>query len=452
MNDGLFELALILVPLTAPPVSAFRQLKKCITFEREKMNTKKTIITFAIVSLLYVVPLTALAQEPPPAGLSVEDLGNATYHGIYDEPVTLTDGTFEGEPFEEGGASRPTVTLVDDPVGYGDVTGDGQTEAAVLLAESSGGSGTFIYLAVVTAEDDQPVNLATTLLGDRVQVNSIQIEDNQIVLDMLQVGPDDPFCCPSQHVVLTYQVEGDQLVEISSQELSLAGPIWRWDQTVMNNDEIVVPDDPASYTVQFTAEGGISVQADCNMINGTYTVEDSSLTITLGPSTLVACPEGSLGDTFASQLGAGAVYFFQDGKLFIDLFADSGTMQFSPQSTDLAGTSWLAIGYNNGRGGVVSPILETELTAHFGEDGVLTGSAGCNDYRAPYEVEDSAITIGPVATTRKACGEPEGVMVQEQEYLAALETTATYQIRGDKLEMRTAEGALTVNLMAMPAD
>lgn len=37
------------------------------------------------------------------AGLTVAQLANATYSGIYDEPVTLTDGVYEGEPFVEGG-------------------------------------------------------------------------------------------------------------------------------------------------------------------------------------------------------------------------------------------------------------------------------------------------------------------------------------------------------------
>jgi len=48
----------------------------------------------------------------------------------------------------------------------------------------------------------------------------------------------------------------------------------------------------------------------------------------------------------------------------------------------------------------------------------------------------------PPAATRMACAEPAGIMKQEQEYLAALPTAATYQITGDRLEMRTAEGAI----------
>ena len=103
-------------------------------------------------------------------------------------------------------------------------------------------------------------------------------------------------------------------------------------------------------------------------------------------------------------------------------------------------SNWTVIGYNNGRGGVVSVIIGTELTAAFGADGIVTGSAGCNNYSAGYEVDDSNISIGLPISTMMACAEPEGIMEQEQEYLTALGTAATYQITGDRMEMRTAEG------------
>jgi heat shock protein HslJ len=390
-----------------------------------------------------------------PTGLAPVDLMNATYQGIYAEPVTLTDGSYEGEPFVEGGASRPTVTFIETPITYGDVTGDGQAEAVVLLAENSGGSGTFVYLALVVNQDGQPVNVATTLLGDRAQVDSMSVENNQIVVELVQHGPDDPMCCPSQRVIKTFALQGDQLVEISSQVIEaengtpeLVGAVWLWQQTLMNNDDKFVPDNPGNYTLQFMADGTVAVQADCNQVGGTYTLDGNQITIELGPSTLVACPEGSLGDRFVANLSGANSYFFDQGDLLIDLMFDSGTMRFSPQSSDLAGTDWTVIGYNNGRGGVVSVIIGTELTATFGADGTLTGSAGCNNYSAGYEVDGNNISIGLPISTLMACAEPEGIMEQEQEYLTALGTAATYQISGDRMEMRTAEGSTAVTFEA----
>ncbi len=46
-----------------------------------------------------------------------------------------------------------------------------------------------------------------------------------------------------------------------------------------------------------------------------------------------------------------------------------------------------------------------------------------------------------------ACGEPEGVMEQEMQYLAALQTAATYSIEGDIMQLRTAEDALAAQFV-----
>jgi heat shock protein HslJ len=110
------------------------------------------------------------------------------------------------------------------------------------------------------------------------------------------------------------------------------------------------------------------------------------------------------------------------------------------------------ISYNNGREAVVSVLLDTEITASFGDDGQVTGTAGCNNYFASYEADAEAgtITIGQAGSTMMACAEPEGIMEQEQEYLAALATAATYSIQANTLEMRTADNALAVVMQLAP--
>jgi heat shock protein HslJ len=105
-------------------------------------------------------------------------------------------------------------------------------------------------------------------------------------------------------------------------------------------------------------------------------------------------------------------------------------------------------GYNNGNEAVVSVVIGTELTAVFGEDGSLSGSAGCNNMTGSYTTQDNTIQIGPIATTRMMCVEPEGVMEQEAQYTAALMSAATYSVRGDQLEMRTADDAMAVVFVA----
>ncbi len=53
------------------------------------------------------------------------------------------------------------------------------------------------------------------------------------------------------------------------------------------------------------------------------------LTITLGPSTLVACGDDSLDAQFTTLLSSAASYVMDGDELVISLFADAGTMHFS---------------------------------------------------------------------------------------------------------------------------
>jgi hypothetical protein len=148
--------------------------------------------------------------------LTEQALKNAEYQGIYQEPIQLANGTYEGEPFVEGGASRPTVAFI-EPYAFGDLNGDGVDDAAVLLVESSGGSGSFVYLAAVLNQEGTPENADTLLLGDRVQVQSLTIADGQISVTMLTHGPDDPMCCPTQEVQQTYELQENRLVQTAGE-------------------------------------------------------------------------------------------------------------------------------------------------------------------------------------------------------------------------------------------
>jgi heat shock protein HslJ len=280
-----------------------------------------------------------------PDGLTSLDLMNASYRGIQADAVTLVRGRYEGEPFVEGGASRPIVSLIQQPIAYGDLTGDGQPDAVVHLAEDSGGSGTFVYLALVVSEAGRPVNLATTLLGDRVRVESLAVENGRVVVGMLQHGPDDPMARPTQLATRTFELRVDRLTETSDRSVEaegrppdLIGTIWEWRQTLMGNDDRFVPDHPSDYTLRLSPDGTLSVQADCNRVGGTYRVDGNHLTVQLGPSTMAACPEGSLGNRFVNNLAGANSFFFDEDDLLIDLVYDSGTMRFSPQGGDPTGS------------------------------------------------------------------------------------------------------------------
>lgn len=87
-----------------------------------------------------------------------------------------------------------------------------------------------------------------------------------------------------------------------------------------------------------------------------------------------------------------------------------------------------------------TPMEGTTITLAF-EEGILTGSAGCNTYgggpdSGPYlATTDGRLTITQTAFTLMACLEPEGIMEQETAYIEALQQAATYRIINGHLEI-----------------
>lgn len=112
---------------------------------------------------------------------------------------------------------------------------------------------------------------------------------------------------------------------------ALKGKTWMWTGFTDPTRHFSV-EDAGNYTITFLDAGILNIKADCNNASGSYTVDGKSLSITVGPPTLAACPPESRGDDFVKYLGASAIYFFEGDNLFIDLMADGGTLQFSPSS------------------------------------------------------------------------------------------------------------------------
>ena len=129
--------------------------------------------------------------------------------------------------------------------------------------------------------------------------------------------------------ILTLAVGGLLLVGCQSSGGSgLTGKTWQWtgSTTKVPASQSVVPD-PENYTISFNTDGTFAAKADCNQVSGEYTSSGSDLTITPGPTTLMACPEGSLDGLFLEGLGTAATFTISGTDLTIT-DANEGTMQF----------------------------------------------------------------------------------------------------------------------------
>ena len=228
-------------------------------------------------------------------------------------------------------------------------------------------------------------------------------------------------------------------------EPALTGTTWQW-VSLTNPNGVTVVNDPASYTILFNTDGTANIQADCNSVGATYTTADSSsINIVLGPSTLVACPDGSLDQQFLTGLSNAAIYFFEEGDLYMDMQADGGTLRFEAQTTDgtegsppagvADGSQFVVVSF--GPVGAEQPVLAgTQITATF-EDTEVFGSAGCNDYAGTLTPVNDYFTVGPIISTQKACADPAGIMEQEQAYLTALQGTNGYSWEEQRINNTT---------------
>lgn len=115
----------------------------------------------------------------------------------------------------------------------------------------------------------------------------------------------------------------------------LAGTAWQLVKIMSMDDTEVVPEDGSNYTLAFGADGRASILADCNRGTGSYTSESPGQ-LTFGPvaTTRMACPEGSLEDTFLAQFEWVRSYVFEGGNLFLATMADGSIIEFEPAPAD----------------------------------------------------------------------------------------------------------------------
>lgn len=219
------------------------------------------------------------------SGSLISKLGNATYSGIEDQAVTLVNGQWEGQAYVEGGASRPRVGLLTDMYLSGDLDGDGEEEMVVILWQSSGGTGSNSYIAVMKPENGGYRNISTALLGDRVKLKSGKLESGRITIEVLQASESDPMCCPTQLATRTWTLENTQLTEGDMEvtgKLSLSildGSDWLL--THINRQE-PLPDD-AAVTLSFNA-GRMSGISACNRYSAGIEEGEQPGDILIGPT------------------------------------------------------------------------------------------------------------------------------------------------------------------------
>jgi len=193
--------------------------------------------------------------------------------------------------------------------------------------------------------------------------------------------------------------------------------------------------------------GKVSGRSGVNTYSGPYEVSGSDLTIGRLATTMMAGPPELMDLEKEYLANLEKVATSEAGADILTLFGRDGARLLSyskGKAPALTGVTWNVVNYYNGKEAIVSVTGGATLTAFFGTDGNVRGSAGINDYSATYETDGSRMKVGPpMIDTEEVDGNP-ALAQQEVDYLAAIQLTARYEIQGDTLKLFRKYGGLAV--------
>lgn len=229
------------------------------------------------------------------------------------------------------------------------------------------------------------------------------------------------------------------------------------DPTATVPPEVTAPDDVDWYLVSGLSttgweswtptatfrDGRMAGDAGCNSYSYPYRIDGATMTIDGargGPVTQMFCDgAGEVTDAeFRSLVASGVVGRWSIGADGLVLAGSSGAEVLRFAAVNPAGAwsaSMVRLPYSLGS-------LEpgSEITATFGDDGTLTGSAGCNTYAATYTASGKHISITRPTATGRTCD--DAVMAQEASYLEHLPSARLISGWKDGLALLHADGTI----------
>ena len=184
------------------------------------------LLLLLTVSALLLATAQSAAQDidedeptPPPIPITGDELRNLSYPNEWpaDGVAPLTDGVY-AEPIPDSVAQ---VRVEFRRAAFGEL--DGRAAAAVVLATSGGGTGTFYELHVLTRDDrGTPRSVARHLLGDRIVLQGLTFDGEAIRVDFIGFAPGDGACCPTLAVTHDFGLRDGELVFLHGAE----SPVW----------------------------------------------------------------------------------------------------------------------------------------------------------------------------------------------------------------------------------
>ena len=289
----------------------------------------------------------AACGDDRPEPTSSTALANATYLTDLtpDGRVTLVGG---GVTFPEGGTVDRMHMF---ETGVGDLNGDEEADAAVIIVEFAGASE-FVRLHALLSDGESTEDVATRLLGDRVLVEDVRIVEGLVEVDMLIRGPgENPQARPTVPTTSRFALTRTGLLPVNppmtredgprtmgaGSQASLVSHEWILETIRMGDWSQTTDSLERRPSVRFAVElgdetagtGTLSGYSGCNQFFGGYTIEEGG-TLKVGAlgATRRLCgePLDELERRVMASISSATGFNVVDDRLTIDF--DGGTLLF----------------------------------------------------------------------------------------------------------------------------
>lgn len=213
---------------------------------------------------------------------------------------------------------------------------------------------------------------------------------------------------------------------------------YAWELTRLNGRNM--PDSNALINFD-SARKGISGNAGCNRMFGSYSVNGRSIKFSkIGTTKMFCAKPGVMKEEadFTRALSAATRYSISGNRLRI-YSGRREVLEFERQlpgislmSDSLARKKWYLDGQKAPRAGASK---DSAFIVFDKEKGSAGGNTGCNVFGGSYKVDnDQAISITEVISTMRACIEDDRMNV-ERKFLSGVRDATRYHIENDKLSL-----------------
>lgn len=162
------------------------------------------------------------------------------------------------------------------------------------------------------------------------------IAGGRLDLEMVVAGSTDPACCPGQQLKQSYALRDGKWLKtdlangfVSHSSTDITGIVWklkRYDEPLESGNFNI--DNPTDYTLILLPNWHYRVKADCNRIQGAYTLDGKKIKIAPGAATLAECASGSKYAEYLRYLAEAVSFEINENNLQLNLINEKGQLVF----------------------------------------------------------------------------------------------------------------------------